>query len=155
MGDRNNPTPPRAHYDKDLYGWAVEQAALLRSGKIAEADALNIAEELDDVGIEQYDKLESALRLILMHLLKWDHQSRAALAELARQHRRAAQTCVEVLRKNPGLKSMTDEAMAEAYEVARIEAANQTGLEEERFPYDNPYSWNEIMERPVDWPAKD
>jgi len=45
--------------------------------------------------------------------------------------------------------------MAEAYEVARIEAANPSGLEEERFPYDNPYSWNDIMERPIDWPAKD
>src|SRR5437870_7790133 len=63
-----------ARYERDLYSWAVEQAALLRAGRIAEADALNIAEELDDVGNEQYDKLQSALRVILMHLLKWDHQ---------------------------------------------------------------------------------
>ena len=47
----------KARYDSDLYSWAVEQAALLRAGRIAEADALNIAEELDDVGNEQYDKL--------------------------------------------------------------------------------------------------
>ncbi len=133
----------------------MEQAALLRAGKIAEADALNIAEELDDVGNEQYDKQESALRVILMHLLKWDHQSdrhwRSWRGSIAVQRKHV----LKVLRKNPGLKSVIDEAMAEAYEVARIEAANQTGLEEERFPYDNPYSWNEIMERPIDWPAKD
>jgi hypothetical protein len=43
------PTSKRARYDRDLYSWAVEQAQLLRDGKIAEADALNIAEELDDV----------------------------------------------------------------------------------------------------------
>ena len=59
----------RARYASDLYGWATEQAALLRAGRIAEADAKNIAEELDDVGSEQCDKLESALRLILLHLL--------------------------------------------------------------------------------------
>jgi hypothetical protein len=53
MDDRTNPKTPGkggARYDSDLYSWAVEQAALLRAGKIAEADALNIAEELDDVG---------------------------------------------------------------------------------------------------------
>src|ERR1700722_3940317 len=64
----------RARYDRDLYGWGTEQAALLRAGRIAEADAQNIAEELDDVGSEQYDKLASALRLILLQLLKWDHR---------------------------------------------------------------------------------
>jgi hypothetical protein len=58
----------------------LEQAALLRAGRITEADALNIAEEeLDDVGNEQYDKLESALRVISVHLLKWDQQRPAAL----------------------------------------------------------------------------
>ncbi len=54
----------RAHYERDLYSWSQEQANLLRAGKIAEADALNIAEELDDVGSEQYEKLQSALRCI-------------------------------------------------------------------------------------------
>jgi hypothetical protein len=39
-----------ARYDRNLYSWAVEQAALLRAGRIADADARNIAEELDDVG---------------------------------------------------------------------------------------------------------
>src|SRR4051812_27068174 len=81
MDDRSN-TPKRggragrepARYERDLYSWAVEQAALLRAGRLGQADALNIAEELDDVGSEQYHRLESALRIILLHLLKWDHQ---------------------------------------------------------------------------------
>src|SRR5437870_7984656 len=63
-----------ARYDRDLYSWAVEQAALLRAGRVAEADVLNIAEEIDDVGNELYFRLEAALRIILLHLLKWDHQ---------------------------------------------------------------------------------
>ena len=66
--------PEGARYDRDLYGWAVEQAALLRAGRLAEVDALNLAEEIDDVGNEQYDKLESAICVILVHLLKWNHQ---------------------------------------------------------------------------------
>ena len=141
-----------ARYDRDLYSWAIEQAALLRAGRIAEADALNIAEEIDDVGNEQYDKLESALRVILLHLLKWDyqpsHRSRSwHLSIMA--HRRHV---LKVLRKNPGLRSVRDEAVAEAYEDARIEAADQTLLELDVFPLECPYSFNQIMERPIDWP---
>jgi hypothetical protein len=143
-----------ARYDRDLYSWAVEQAALLRAGKIAEADALNIAEELDDVGNEQYDKLESALRVILIHLLKWDHQperrSRGwrGSIEVQRNHVR------KVLRKNPGLKPLIGEAITEAYKDARIEAAGEIDRDEDSFPKQCPYPLDVIMERPVDWPPK-
>jgi hypothetical protein len=144
-----------ARYDRDLYSWAVEQAALLRAGRLAEADVLNIADEIDDVGNEQYAKLESALRVILLHLLKWDHQperrSRSWVASIRVQRHHVAR----VLRKNPGLRARTDEAVTEAYETARIEATAQTMLEEDAFPYECPYSWEELLERPIDWPPVD
>ena len=154
MDDTTDPKRPAARHDRDLYTWAVEQAALLRAGRLAEADALNIAEELDDVGNEQYDKLEGALRLILLHLLKWDHQperrSRSWYGSIA-VHRKHA---LKVLRKNPGLKSVVDEAMADAYETARLQAHLETGLEQEQFPFDNPYSWEQLMERRITWPPE-
>ena len=151
MDDRTKPART-ARYDEDLYSWAVEQAALLRAGKVAEADALNIAEELDDVGNEQYDKLEGALRIILLHLLKWDHQSerrsRSWYASIAVQRNHVER----VLRKNPGLKPHVDEAIADAFKDARIEAAAETKLPEETFPRISPYGWDEIMTRAIDWP---
>src|SRR5262245_15035216 len=143
-----------ARYDRDLYSWALEQAALLRAGRVDQADALNIAEELDDVGNEQYDKLESALRIILLHLLKWDHQperrSRSWHASIAVQRKHVA----KVLRKNPGLKPLIDEALTEAYDVARIEAAAQTSRDEDTFPPECPYSFADIIDRTIDWPPR-
>jgi hypothetical protein len=150
---RNTTAHGHPRYERDLYGWATEQAALLRAGRIAEADARNIAEELDDVGSEQYDKLESALRLILLHLLKWDHQperrSRSWWASITVQRNQVRR----VLRKNPGLKPQVKTAMADAYEDARIEAAAQTRLSPRKLPAQCPYAWDEIMERLVEWPA--
>ena len=61
-------------YERDLYAWSIDQARLLREGRLAEVDAENVAEEILDVGRNEYDKLESALRGLLMHVLKWDHQ---------------------------------------------------------------------------------
>jgi hypothetical protein len=158
MDDRSDPlnnNAPPARYDRDLYSWAVEQAALLRSGRVEEVDALNIAEEIDDVGTKQYDKLENALQLILLHLLKWDHQaerrSRSWWASIQIQRKHAE----KVLRKNPGLKPQVEEAIGDGYGVARLEAAKQTKLDPRAFPEQCCYSWDEIMQRPIEWPARD
>jgi len=97
--------------EADLYSWAGHQAELLRAGRLSEIDAAAIAEEMDDVGEEQHDKLEGAFRALMLHLLKWDHQpsmrSRSCTLTIREQRRRAERK----LRKNPGLKSQVDEAL--------------------------------------------
>jgi Domain of unknown function DUF29 len=140
--------PARATYEGDLHAWAQEQAALLRAGRLGEIDAANVAAELDDVGGEQFDKLESALRVLLTHMLKWDHQperrGRSWEATIRVQRLHAA----KVLRKNPSLKARLDEALADAWEAARIEASGETDLPLSVFPEACPYDWTAITERP-------
>jgi hypothetical protein len=139
--------------EADLYSWALRQAELLRAGRLSEIDSAGIAEEIDDVGDEQYDKLESALRVLMLHLLKWDNQptmrSRSWTMTVREQRRRA----LRQLRKNPGLKSRLDEALAEGYEDARDEASSETGLPLRALPATRPFDYAEIMERPIVWPG--
>jgi Domain of unknown function DUF29 len=139
--------------ETDLYSWALRQADLLRAGRLSEIDPVAIAEGIDDVGEEQYERLESALRVLMLHLLQWDHQpemrSRSwALSIL--EHRKRAQ---RQLRKNPGLKSRLDEALEAAYEDARLEASSETGLPMRAFPPQRPFEYAEVTERPVVWPG--
>ena len=61
-------------YDTDFYAWANEQAALLRSGRLAEADIANIAEEIETMGRAEKRELVSRLTILLVHLLKWRFQ---------------------------------------------------------------------------------
>jgi predicted nucleic acid-binding Zn-ribbon protein len=144
-------TAPR--YADDLYSWSKHQASLLRAGRVAEIDALNIAEELDDVGNEQYGKLESALSVLLTHMLKWDHQpamrSRSWVNSIREQRRRVER----LLRKNPGLKSALDEAIIEGYEDARDSASTETNLDVSKFPESCPYDFSEITTRHFSWPV--
>ena len=139
--------------EADLYSWALRQAELLRAGRLTEIDAEAIAEEIDDVGDEQFDKLESALRVLMLHLLKWDRQpsmrSRSWTLTIREQRRRAERQ----LRKNPGLKSKLDEALEGAYEDARLEAASESGLPLSVFPVRRPFEYSEIMERSIVWPG--
>lgn len=61
-------------YEDDIHAWAKEQAELLRASQLDRIDARNLAEEIADVGEREYDKLESALCVLLTHMLKWDYQ---------------------------------------------------------------------------------
>src|ERR1700761_9583813 len=114
--------------EADLYSWALRQADLLRAGQLSEIDAAAIAEEIDDVGEEQYDKLESVLRVLMLHLLKWDHQPDRRSGSWTASVRERRRRILRQLRKNPGLKSRLDEALVEACEGARDEATAETGL---------------------------
>jgi hypothetical protein len=144
---QEDPQHPSARrpYRGDLFGWVQDQIALLNAGKFSEIDAVNIADELGDVGNEQYDKLESAVRVIIFHFLKWDHQSerrsRSWVGSIVEQRRRVER----VLKKNPSLKPHIEEAVVEAYEDAVTDAAVETGLPEKTFPESCPYPWDDIL----------
>jgi hypothetical protein len=137
-------------YDEDVYAWAQEQARLLRAGQLTEVDAENVAEEILDVGRNEYDKLESALRILLMHMLKWDHQldrrSRSWAATIAIQRRHARRQ----LEENPSLKNRLEEAIANAFADARLAAAGETGISIKAFPATCPYGWDAIETRPFE-----
>ncbi len=61
-------------YDHDFFAWSLEQAELLRAGKLAEADIEHIAEEIDSMGRTEKRELISRLEVLLLHLLKWRYQ---------------------------------------------------------------------------------
>ena len=141
------PPPPAPLYERDLYAWSEEQARLLRAGRLSEIDAENIAEEILDVGRNEYDKLESALRVLLTHMLKWEYQpekrTRSWENTIAIQRRHA----MKQLRRNPSLKSQIEEAVSEAYHDARRLASSETDMDLDRFPEECPFRWDALMDR--------
>ena len=145
------PAPARTRYDEDLYTWVQEQVTLLRAGRLTEIDAQNIAEELGDVGKSEFGKMQSALEVLLTHMLKWDHQpekrTRSWENTIAIQRRHYS----HVLADNPGLKPRRDEALDRAYELARLGASSETGMLTARFPAECPYDWVDILERSFDY----
>ena len=66
--------PVRAEYEHDFYSWLMEQARHLREGRFDALDRSNLAEEIESLGREQFNKLVNALRVLMAHMLKWDQQ---------------------------------------------------------------------------------
>jgi hypothetical protein len=146
--------PPRTRYEDDLYTWVQEQVELLRAGRLDEVDALNVAEELSDVGNSELNSLRRALAVLTQHLLKWDHQpgQRSRSWQLAvRQQRRQIR---RVLNENPGLKSRLTEAVGDGYDDGRDRALDETGLADDAMPEACPYTFEETMTRPIAYEPK-
>src|SRR5258708_277127 len=57
-----------SNYDNDFYAWANEQAALLRAGRLGQADIEHIAQEIESMGRTEKRELVSRLRVLLRHL---------------------------------------------------------------------------------------
>jgi len=142
-------------YERDFYSWALQQAELVREGRFDAIDRVNIVEELESLGREQFSKLASALRVLMMHMLKWDHQperrNRSWLATIVVQR----DALTDVLSDNPGLKPRFKEALDRAYAQARRQAAAETGLKIATFPVDCPYDLRNLTQRPFDLDASE
>ena len=140
-------TPVRADYRRDVYSWSQEQARLIREGRWDEIDRDNVAEEIESVGRTEFNQLVSALRVLMLHILKWDHQPERRTRSWVLSIDVQRQDLDDVLSDNPGLRPRLAEAVARAYRRARIEAAQETGLESAAFPETCPYSFEDITAR--------
>jgi hypothetical protein len=93
------------NYNQDFYGWTQEQASLLKAGRLNELDIINLIEEVETMGRSEKRELQSRLTVLLMHLLKWKHQSnrrgRSWTLTIIGQRLRLA----SVIKDNPGLKA--------------------------------------------------
>jgi predicted DNA-binding ribbon-helix-helix protein len=132
-------------YETDFSSWLEETANLLKQGKLEKLDIENLIEEIEGMSRSEKDALESNLRVLLMHLLKWKYQSAKrsnSWLYTIREHRKRIQ---KTFNKSPSLKPYFDKVFAESYQDARELAADETGLDINLFPGDCPFSQADVI----------
>ncbi len=121
-------------YVSDFHQWALAQANLIRAGQLEIADLANIAEEIESLGRTERAELESAYRLVCLHLLKRMYQpqrkTRSWTLTIVRERLHAER----VLRDNPSLGHKRAALFLDAYKDARKEAAAETRMPIAVFP---------------------
>ena len=138
-------------YEDDFYAWSREQAALLRSGKLAQADLTNIAEEIESMGKAERRELISRLTVLLLHLVKWRFQPmmRGRSWRLSIEGQRL--DIKDLLDDNPSLGPIVSQSIGHAWRRALIEAERETGLERTRFPAVCPWDSASVLDDDF-WP---
>jgi hypothetical protein len=134
-------------YERDYYAWTEEQAALLRAGHTVDLDLANLAEEIEDMGRSQRRAVKSALIIVLVHLLKYRFQpqrrSNSWRATL-REHRRRLR---DEFADSPSLRLYAESLLAECYQDACEEVADETGLPWETFPTACSFTLDQVLNR--------
>jgi hypothetical protein len=143
-------------YEADILEWSEQQAALLRrraAGELvndADIDWPNVAEEIEDVGNEQRNTVESLLVLIMEHLLQinawptaqavphWEHEVAGWRVALRRRLRRSPRLEAEMRNELPALY---EDAIASMYRVV-------DGIPRPPVPPSCPWTLDELLSEP-------
>jgi Domain of unknown function DUF29 len=141
--------PVAPEYETDLAAWAVAQAQALRSGRYADVDASNVAEELIGVGRQEGDAIEHWLTVAMTHLLMADFHAGfpEQIHKPTREVERARDHIQDILKESPSLRDAGDELVESAYKSATLHASMLANCSEFDFPQRTPYTFTELMER--------
>jgi hypothetical protein len=134
-------------YETDFLAWIEATAGKLRAKNFAEVDWENLLEEIDAMGRRERKSLKSNLVIVLLHLLKWQHQSNMRSGSWQGSIVEHRQRLRDDLQDSPSLKPYLPEVLAAAYSDARDRAAAETGLALTQFPRECEYSIPQILDR--------
>jgi hypothetical protein len=125
-------------YERDYYLWAQEQAHALWERRPDQIDWGNLAEEVDDLARRNADALEGQCEPLIEHLLEIavaPESVRKNNFRLWRASVRNARHRIEILlRRNPALRTRSDELFADAWPVGRNNALARLDLDDEAIP---------------------
>ena len=133
-------------YDTDYHQWSVEQAALLREGKLDRIDREHLAEEIESLGQSEKREIVKRLMLTILHLLKWQIQPEKRKGGWQASIRVQRKDLQDVLKDNPSLRAYPVEVLDKAYTKARIKAEKETGIPFESFPDECPFTIEQILD---------
>ena len=131
-------------YEQDETAWLEAMAALASEGRYGEMDFPNLSEYLTDMSKRDRREVYNRLIVLLVHLLKWEHQPdqrsgswRATVREQRRELRQ--------LMESGTLRNHAAAVLADAFAEARLQAADESEMDVTVFPTVNPWSLDEIL----------
>ncbi len=138
-------TKRQQEYTKDFYAWALNNAKLLRAGKINEADIVNVAEEIESMGKSERRELINRLAVLIAHLLKWQLQPARRNNNWKYTIEEQRDEILDLLHESPSLKKELEGQLVRAYKRGVLIAATETSLGKEVFPKTCQFSLEQLI----------
>jgi len=134
-------------YEEDFVEWADETSRLLRSGRFDQIDVEHLVEEVEGLAGRDRRELFSRMSVLILHLLKWKYQPEKRSGGWRSTINTQRREIAGLLRQSPSLRQALPQSGAEAYPDAVEDAASETGLPEDTFPAECPFSEAQILDR--------
>lgn len=136
----------KALYDTDFNLWVEAQLAALQSRRLEELDLSNLIEEIEDLAKRDKKALRSHLKVLLLHLLKWQFQAANRSNSWRASIANARIEIEDILSDSPSLENYLPTVVAKAYANAKTLASTETGLEIATFPENLPYELSQVLD---------
>lgn len=140
---------PGALYDTDFVEWTQVMAERLGQRDSAALDWDNIAEEIESLGRRDRLAVRSRLRVIILHLLKWqlqtEHRSGSWEGSIIEQRLKV----LDILEESPSLRRDLARYIQAAYPGAARRAVREMRLLKNPFPKECPFEVEQILS--LDW----
>ena len=131
-------------YESDETAWLERMADLIHQGRLDVLDYPHLGEYLSDMARRDRREVESRLATLLAHVLKWLHQpenrSRSWRGTIVEQRQELARLVARGV-----LRNHAEAVLADLYAEAVERAAAATGLAQESFPAECPYSLDLLL----------
>lgn len=133
-------------YDEDFNRWVEQTIDLLKARRFEELDIDNLIDELEGMSKRDRREILSRLKVLLMHLLKWQYQPSQRSASWETTIRNNREEVAQILQDSPSLNTYPALVLAQAYRSARQNAASETGLPIATFPEDCSFTIASILD---------
>ena len=133
-------------YDEDFFLWTQRQAALIRAGQFDLVDWENVALEIGAIGGRERRELGTRLKILTMHLLKWQFQPQRRSKSSRGTINDQRDEIEQLLEEDPSLHREIEALIGKRYRIARANAAAETGLALRTFPSRCPYAADQILD---------
>ena len=132
-------------YETDFNLWLEQTVNHLKKGNLQALDLDNLIEEISDMGRNNRREVFSRLKVLLIHLLKWQYQPEKRTNSWINTIDEQREQLELILRDSPSLKPYLADIFAECYQKAVRGMVNETNLPKETFPIDCPFSQEQVL----------
>ncbi|GCL52991.1 hypothetical protein NIES3806_03190 [Microcystis aeruginosa NIES-3806] len=132
-------------YETDFNLWLEQTVNHLKKGNLQALDLDNLIEEISDMGRNNRREVFSRLKVLLIHLLKWQYQPEKRTNSWINTIDDQREQLELILRDSPSLKPYLADIFAECYQKAVRGMVNETNLPKETFLVDCPFSQEQVL----------
>ena len=139
-------TLARHSYVEDFSAWAEETADLIEQNRFADLDLAVLADEVRDLARSEYRELQSQLRRLLAHLLKWAYQPGKRSSSWQVSILDAREKIEDALESSPSLRArITPQTMQRIWRGACKRAVLEARLPADALPATCPWELAQIL----------
>lgn len=142
-----------ADYDTDLLLWTSRQIELLRAKRFDQLDLENLIEELEGYMRKEKREVDSRLRVLQKHLLKYQYQPQRISSSWISTINEQRSEIESALSDMPSLRPAVKDYVAKNYPKSVRETIRENRLPPSIFPEHNPFTVRQILDEDF-WPGE-